>query len=576
MLKSDLEKNLQAVLKDLNFEVSDIVLYIPKKSEFGDYTTNISLQLANQLSSNGKQDPIDIANKIVNKLQVTNYSKEYLEKIEVLPPGYINFYFKDEKLLDEVRKACDYASFVNPGSFRATPTSPLNILLEYAQPNTHKAFHIGHTRNITLGESLARLLESRGHTIYRCTYGSDIGLPVAKAIWGVMQLKDEYKKAKKLDVMNQAKFLGKAYAKGAKAYEEQEDSKIEIDDLNRSIYLKEYQIMQIWKETRQWSLDYLNQIYHQLGTKFDNVYTESQVSDQGKSIVESNIGDLFKQDQGSVIFPGVEYGLHNRVFISSQGNPTYEAKELGLAKREFGDFNYDRSYHLVASEQSGYFQVVFKVIDLLFPELAGKKVHISYEYVDLKGRKMSSRLGDVVTFDELLAEVRKKVSKLMKIDSEDRDKTIDIISIGAIKFMMLQYSPQTKIYFDLEKSVSLEGDSGPYIQYTYARAKSVLRSAEYNYKPEFENSNLNKFERDILQKLEHFPAVVEEASESLNPTILANFLLELSRLFNLFYQQNQIIKSEDKSGLRLAITCALAVTIAQGLYLLGIDVVERM
>lgn len=576
MLKSDLEKDLQSILKDLSLEVSDVLLSIPKKSEFGDYTTNIALQLANQKSILGKQNPVDIANKIIKAVEKNSTMTEYLEKIEVIPPGYINFYFKAEKLLDRVKQACDYSLFVSPGSFKITPaTNLLKILLEYAQPNTHKAFHIGHTRNITLGESLARLLEVCGHTMYRCTYGSDIGLPVAKAIWGVGQLTAEYKQAKKATPMEQAQFLGKAYAKGAAGYEEEEEIKNEIDDLNRSIYLKQPQVMAIWEETRNWSLNYLSLIYQQLGTKFDNIYSESQVSERGRKIVEENM-TIFKSDQGSVIFPGVEYGLHNRVFISSQGNPTYEAKELGLAEKQYSDFKYDRSYHLVASEQAGYFQVVFKVIDLLFPDIAGKKIHISYEYVDLKGRKMSSRLGDVVTFDELLDEVRKKVSKLMKLDTEDRDKTIDIISIGAIKFMMLQYSPQTKIYFDLEKSVSLEGDSGPYIQYTYARAKSVLRAAQYDYKPDLDIIDVNKAERDILQKIEHFPVLVKEAADNLNPTILANFLLELSRLFNLFYQQNQIIKSTDRSGMRLAITCAVASTIAQGLYLLGIEVTERM
>lgn len=586
MFKTQLEKDIKTAIGELGFEVSDVVCSIPKNSLFGDYTTNIPLQLAKHSTDRSYHSPMDIASGIRNILEKLTVSPDgYIQKIETVEPGFINIYLNNDVLIKNVMQVCDYFSFVNPSEKmeEIKKDNPQKILIEYAQPNTHKAFHIGHTRNITLGESVSRLLEAQGHEVFRCTYGSDIGLPVAKAIWGVMNLRQGYKEAKKADINQKAVFLGQAYAKGALAYEADEEVKGEIDAMNKQIYEKNSKVVRVWEETRNWSLQYLDAIYQKLGSQFNGVYIESQVETEGKAVVEDNIGNIFETDNDAVIFPGVKYGLHNRVFITSQGNPTYEAKELGLAKQEYEDFNYDLSYHLVATEQSGYFQVIFKVIDLLFPELAGKKVHLAYEMVDLKGRKMSSRTGDVITFDDLLSLVKTKVSEVMRenkleMSEEEKAHSIDMISIGAIKFTMLKYSFNTKIIFDLEKSVALDGDSGPYLQYTYARAKSVLRSAIFDYQPKVvSQSGLEKEERQILQQVEHFTSVVSESANNLNPTILATFLLETAKLFNNFYQKYPILKAEsDKIQLRLALTCSVAVLLKKGLYLLGIDTPERM
>lgn len=620
MLKQQLETDLKHLIASLGFQVNDIVfrdssrksididLSIPKNSQFGDYTSNMALQLSNQEVGGRKQNPLEIANEISKQIKTDPHISEYLEKAEVAGPGFINFYFKTDSLMKNLHKVCDYSYFVDPGQKSqesGVKSQDQKILLEYAQPNTHKAFHIGHTRNITLGESVARLLESQGNEVYRCTYGSDIGLPVAKAIWGVLHLTDEYKLARKQSskeaIKQRAEFLGKAYALGATTYEEKEDVKQEIDEINKQIYQKNPKYLSLWEETRQWSLDYLNLVYAKLGTKFNGVFVESQVEGEGQKIVLKNVGNVFEADAGAIIFPGEKYGLHNRVFITAAGNPTYEGKEIGLAKLEYDSFNYDKAIHIVDVQQEGYFQVVIKVIDMLFPELTGKKYHLSYGYVDLLGRKMSSRTGDVVTFDYLYDEVRRKVAKIMNsvvipaeagiqvenkssgsrvkpgMTDSEKDSVIDMISIGAIKFTMLKYSPQTKIMFDLEKSVALDGDSGPYLQYTYARAKSVLRSASYDYQPEITPGDLEKEERLLLQKIELFSGIVKESAKNFSPTVLATFLLEVARDFNLFYQKHQIIKaSEHKAEFRLALTCAIAVILKQGLYLLGIEAPERM
>jgi len=393
----------------------------------------------------------------------------------------------------------------------------------------------------------------------------------------VQKLETEYKRAKKAPLLERADFLGKAYVKGAIAYGENKQAKEEIDSLNKAIYERQAKVMPLWEETRKWSIDYLHQIFTILGAKFDGEFLESQVEADGKRIVLDNIGKVFEEDQGAVIFPGEKYGLHNRVFVSAAGNPTYEGKEIGLARLEYESFSYDRAIHVVDVSQEGYFQVVIKAIDILFPELTGKKYHLSYGYVDLKGKKMSSRSGDVVTFDYLFEQVKKRVAEVMKgSELEDKDQVVDMISIGAIKFTMLKYSPKTKILFDIETSVTLEGDSGPYVQYSYARAKSVLRSANYNYQPEIMAGILEPEERLLLHKIEVFPEVVAKAAKDLNPTDITSFLLEVAKVFNLFYQKHQIIKAGKKAEFRLALTCAIAVILKQGLYLLGIEAPERM
>lgn len=576
MLKQKLESDLKHLITSLGFQVNDIVVSIPKNPQFGEYTSNIALQLANQKQGDDKQSPQEIANDILELIKKDPHMNEYLEKVEVAGPGFINFYFKASALMQNLHMVCDYSYFVDPSQHQ-TEGSKEKILLEYAQPNTHKAFHIGHTRNISLGESIARLLESQGSDVFRCTYGSDIGLPVAKAIWGVLHLPEEYKQAKKQSIQQKAEFLGKAYALGATTYDQKEDVKAEIDEINKQIYQKNPKYMGLWVETRQWSLDYLDSIYAKLGAKFNGVFVESQVEGEGKKIVLENVGSVFEEDQGAIIFPGEKYGLHNRVFITAAGNPTYEGKEIGLAKLEYDSFHYDKSIHVVDVQQEGYFQVVIKVIDMLFPNLTGKKYHLSYGYVDLLGRKMSSRTGDVVTFDYLYEQVRKRIEKVMqKTDIQEKEQVIEMVTIGAIKFTMLKYSPQTKILFDLEKSVALDGDSGPYLQYTYARAKSVLRSAAYDYQPEITPGELEKEERLLLQKIELFPGIVKESAKNFSPTTLATFLLEVAKDFNLFYQKHPIIKAEEKSEFRLALTCAIAVILKQGLYLLGIEAPERM
>ncbi len=565
------KKKLEEDLKKIGV---DTLLSIPKNPSFGDYTTNIALQLAKLQLEDDKQSPEQIAKKISQKMK----KLDYLEKVEIVD-GFINFFIKPVALMQGLHNVCDYSSLVNP-EVEVSEGQKHKIMVEFAHPNTHKAFHIGHTRNIILGESICRLLEASGNEVFRANYQGDIGLHVAKALWGIKRIKN-----KQLSI----ELLGQAYIKGAKAYDEDEKAREEIKDINAGLYARDPKLMPLWQKTRKISLDYFDTIYQKMGTNFNHLFFESEVEVTGKKIVEENIGKVFTEDQGAIIFKGEDYGLHNRVFITQAGYPTYEAKDIGLAYLEKETYPFDLAIHIVAEDQSGYFQVMFQALILLDDWFVGKEKHLSYGMVNLPSGKMASRTGNVVTFDWLFEEVRDKVKKIMQqsptskdlpagrqdIKEEEKEQIIDIVSIGAIKFAMLKYSPQTNITFDLEKSVSLQGDSGPYVQYTYARAKSVLRSAQYDYQLTEIKGSLEIEERELLRKIEHFDSVVEEAAANYAPNLLANYLLDFAKVFNLFYQKHPIIKAE-KSELRLALTCAVAVVLKQGLNLLGIDSPERM
>lgn len=563
MIKQQLEEDLKKAVEDLGYKTTDpdkigadIVCDIPKNSSFGDYTSNIALQLAKQSSAFSNQSSDEIANKISEKLE----KLEYLEKIEIAGPGFLNFFIKDEILIKNLSDV-----------FNSPKEASKKILTEYGHANILKEVHIGHLRTFLLGESLSRIFEYSGNEVFRANYQGDIGLHVAKAVWGMKKLGLP---SENLTPEEKAEYLGKAYVLGNTDYES--DFKQEIDKINHELYEKKSDYWSLYQLGRQWSIEYFEEIYKLLNIKYDRCYFESEVYETGKELVEKNIGKIFEKSDGAIIFPGEKYGLHNRVFLNSAGYPTYEAKDMGLAEMEFKDFHYDRSIHVVGSEQAGYFQVIIKAIELLFPEVKDKKQHLSYGMVSLRGGKMSSRTGEVVTVDELIKIVTEKVREVMKGNKLEIDQEIaKKVALGAIKFAYLKFSPVSNMIFDLEKSVSLAGDSGPYLQYTYARTQSLLKKSNFDKDLNLQGLPLEPEERMILVRLEYFTQIVLQAEKDLRPNLLCEYLLDLAKDFNLFYQKYRIIES-DKKEFRLKLTDSVGKTIKKGLELLGIDSPERM
>ncbi len=573
-VKSQIEENLAQIIQTLSKKEIEIEVASSDRSENGDYFTNSALKISSILRKN----PREIAEQIKKEYEKLHDSN--IAKIEIAGPGFINFFLSNQVLRENM-----YEVFEKGDSYgRGNLLKNKKIMLEFADPNPFKEFHIGHLRNIILGESYARLNEAQNADFWRVNYEGDVGMHVAKALWGMQELLDEIPR-EKAPLAEKAKFLGKAYAAGALAYEESEAEKAEIRDLNVRIYKKDPSVETLWKKGREWSLEYFETIYKRLGTIYKRYYFESEVAEKGREIVLSHIEDgVFERDAGAVVYRGESEGNHTRVFVTSEDYATYEAKDMALAGIKYKDFAYDRSIIITAHEQVPYFKVVLSAMKKVFPELAAKTEHDSFGFVTLKDAKMSSRLGNVVTGEWLLSEAAKKIKEnYKKVDDETGEK----IAVGAVKYSMLKYSKDADISFSFDDSISLDGNSGPYIQYAYVRTQSILEKADKDLKLRIKSfaskslemgQEMEKEELELLRHLVHFAGIISVAAATFAPNILCNYLFDLSQKFNLFYQKHQIINIEDEEvrEFRLALTAATGQVIKNGLYLLGIETVERM
>lgn len=559
-VKKQIEEKLGEVLKKITGEKTDFILQPSEKFENGDYFTNIALRLAGKL---GKK-PLDIAYEIKKELESKGIL--YIEKIEVAPPGFINFFLNDKYLLGVVSEInTQKENFGNSEKLKGR-----KVMVEYADPNPFKEFHIGHVYSITVGETLSRLFESQSADVMRVCYQGDVGLHVAKAIYGMMQLEKDLPD-KNSPLTLRAQFLGRAYALGAGVYDEKKD---EINSLNKTIYEKsDAEINKLYDLGRSWSLEYFDFLYKRLGTKFEKFYFESQAGVVGLLLVKEFLNKgVFEESDGAVIFPGEKFGLHNRVFINSLGLPTYEAKEMGLAPTKYKDFKYDVSVIITGNEVNDYFKVVLKALEQIDKDLSSKTIHISHGMVRLPSGKMSSRTGDVITGEWLIDEA---TSRIQKEFPEMSDETSEKVAVGAVKYALLKSTLGKDLEFNFDDSIALEGASGPYLQYTFVRTKSVIEKGKKDYLKglkSFAEKELKDEEKIILRKLIHFPEIVTLSQEKLSPNILATYLFELSQAFNIFYQKHKI----GENDFRLTLSEVVGQVIKNGLRLLGIETVERM
>lgn len=574
---------IEQAVKELGLPQTDFSVEHPADEMHGDYSSNVALQAFGELKSARRrikfENPRELAKKITDYcLQITNY--DFIDKIQLAGPGFINFYLKQNWLIQQLSQIIQQADQYG----RNQSLKGKKIMVEFAHPNTHKLFHVGHLRNIINGESAVRLFEAVGAQVVRANYQGDVGLHIAKCLWAIkQQVMPQFK-----DLDDKIDFLGKAYVKGNQAFEKDSSDKAAILKINKQIYQEDSDIKDLWQQTRQWSLDYFERIYQRVYSHFDRYYFESQVAQPGKEIVlqalkkslSAGRRSIFVKSKGAIIFPGSKYGLHDRVFITAEGNPTYEAKDMELGRLQFAEHNPDLIVHNVGPEQSEYFKVIFKALEQIFPQTKGKEEHLMYGWVKLKKGKMSSRLGNIVLGEWLLDEAKKRLQK----NFPDLDKTTaEIVAVGAVKYSFLKVNPASDIAFDFDESISLQGNSGPYLQYTYARCKSVLEknsmfkcsNAQKSYEP-------NSEELTLLRYLYRYPEVVLQAAQELAPNQIANYLYELAQRFNAFYNRHRILanaklkKQNAKSNFRLALTVATAQILKNGLDLLGIKAPEKM
>lgn len=576
-MKEIVKEAILGVLNDLGFSEVDFSVDHPADNNHGDYATNAALvamqALNKQLNTSGSElgdsfifnSPKDLAESIVERLGNTI---PYIEKIEVAGPGFINFFLSRDFFKEKITEIQN-----DPDTWGSNKTwEGKKVLVEYTDPNPFKEFHIGHLFTNTVGESLSRLFMMAGADTKRLNYQGDVGIHVACAVWGMQELGF----AGVRDFTPQE--LGKAYALGARAYKDDEKAKEEIVAINKAIYARSDDVLNaLYDKGRKVSLEYFETIYALVDTQFDEYFFESETGPKGKELV-LNHPDIFVESDGARVFLGEKYGLHTRVFLNSEGLPTYEAKELALAKiKEERLGAYDHSVISTSNEVTEYFKVLKKAMSFVYPNLSEKTEHIGHGTVRLQSGKMSSRTGDVITALDFIGDIANAALEKMQTagTEEDREGAEDI-ALGAIKYVTLRGNILQDSVFDKERALSFEGDSGPYLMYTHARICSVLAKAQENGV----SQNLEKVSAtpyDVERILYQFPEVVLEALESREPHQVVGYLTSLAGAFNTFYANEKIADSSDEfAPYKCALTAAIRTTLKNGLWILAIKAPERM
>lgn len=530
-----IKETLKAAVKEL-FDV-DVEPELTRPEErFGDYASNIAMQLAGQLSKN----PREIAEALTRKL----VDSGQFEKVEVAGAGFINITLKNSSLIEALQNSTQLPKTLEGQE----------ILVEFGDPNPFKEMHIGHLYSYIAGDSISKLLEASGATVRRLSYHGDVGLHVAKAIWGMQH-------------QPTGQELGVYYAAGANAYEDNPEAKEQIEQINEHIYKKDdEQINGLYEQGRQASFEYFDKILGELGVKNDRRYLESESASTGIEFVRQHTGNVFKESDGAVIYDGEKVGLHTRVFITSKGLPTYEAKDLGLAELKNRDYpNAARSIIITAHEQSEYFKVMLTALAEFDEALAGKTTHLAHGFLSLSTGKMSSRTGEVYSAESLLRDVEGESKKLYPNSSADT-------YLAAVKYGFLKHRLGSDIVYDVAESVSLEGNSGPYLQYAHARARSILSKAQISQE---KLTDLDSSERSLARKISEYPEVIEKATAELMPHHVANYLYELAQSFNRFYESSRVI-GDTRELNRLQLIKTYADVLKNGLGLLNIVAPEHV
>ncbi len=520
----------------------------PADASHGDFATNAAMAAGRALGKNPKALAEELAPRIQEALQ------DYVSSVTVAGPGFINLMLRE----GVIREAIEAASDEEWG--RGTSNEGKRIIVEYSCPNPFKEMHIGHLMSTVIGEAVSRVIENTGATVARDSYGGDVGPHVAKALWALQ-------KDRVTDVAN-ASEVDKAYAHGSKAYEASESAKTEIDALNVAIYKKEDQgLMDLWVRAREACLEAFREIYQTLDTHFDYYFFESETAEPGlEKVREALARGVFTESEGAVIYEGEKKGLHTLVFITSRGTPTYEAKEVGLAYVKEERWPSDEAYILTAAEQIGHFKVVKAALEDIAPTLGAKTEHIPHGFMRLTSGKMSSREGNTVTARELINGMVKKAK-----EKNDDPLIAEAVAIAAIKYMILRQAPGGDIIFDPEKSLSLEGDSGPYLQYAYVRALKLL-----SYEGESTGgTDMPHAPYAIERLITRFPEVALRAGREKAPHHVAQYLTRLASEWNSFYAAEQVLGSPEEAY-KLHVARAFANTMRNGLALLGIPAPTQM
>jgi arginyl-tRNA synthetase len=577
-MKQELEQVVAGVVKEL-FEIDVATELTRPEAQHGDYATNVALQLSKQVGKN----PREVGEVLAEKLRTDSR----LVSVDVAGPGFLNLRLTDAALR---------------GALHAASTRPLQgqvVVTEYSDPNPFKVLHAGHFYTSVVGDAISNLLAGAGAQVHRVNFGGDVGLHVGKTMWAITRELGGENPEGLADIPpgERSEWMARCYVAGTNAYEDDEAARGEIIALNKRVYQlhtdadHDSPFAQIYWTCREWSYDYFNAFYTRIGSGFERYYPESQTAPVGLVAVKEQLArGVFTESDGAVVFDGEKYGLHTRVFINSEGLPTYEAKDVGLSLKKWEDYHFDQSVIITGNDIVEYMKVVLKAIEQFEPNLAQRTRHMTHGNVKLAGGvKMSSRKGNFLRAVDVLdaaAEANRQAT------GSESESTV----LAAIKYSFLKNRIGGDIIFIPEESVALEGNSGPYLQYAHARARSILaKSSSSVILSESEESSdtqgdlstsplhsgsaqddkLQPEERLLVRKLTEYPEVVARATTELMPHHVCTYLYELAQEFNRFYENNRVI-GDDRQQLRLGLVESYADTLKEGLALLGIHAPERM
>ena len=507
--------------------------------------------------------------------------------------AYINAYFDIAKYAARV---VDTVLQQKEDFGRGAPKGE-RVMVEYAQPNTHHSFHIGHARNTVLGESLARLVEFAGFETVRASYPGDIGLGVITCVWAYQKF--HYGQEPE-GVHERGQWLARIYHEASTLVTPKEDETREERELReqydaerREMFRlwdsKDPEIRELWLKTREWSLDELYDILGMLGAEIDVYFFESEMDEPAKEIVEELIALGIAEDErpSGPVFVKIDEKLgldrdkyRTSVLLRQDGTTLYSAKDLALAKRKFDTYDVDRSVYVVDVRQSLHFDQVFKILELWGFEQAKKSHHLSYGFVTLPGGMMSSRMGNVVLFMDVVAEAQRRVLDIIaeknpSLSEDERAVVARQVGLGALNYALISVDNTKEIVFDWDKALSFEGQSAPYIQNAHVRANSILRKSEGVPDEASFDYELLEMESELIERISQFPEVVQRAATEYKPLHMSNYAFELARTFHAFYHAVPVLRSEEREA-RIRLTAAAKQTLANSLRLLDVEAPDRM
>jgi arginyl-tRNA synthetase len=560
----EIKQKITGELKKVGINLDISLIEKPPKPEMGDYAVPC-FSFAREL----KKKPNEIAKDIISKIDKTSFSD-----VKAIGP-YVNFFLKNESVVDELKEIHKLAD-----KYGTRKSNNKVVLIEGPSPNTNKPLHLGHVRNMSICKSLFNVMNTAGYVAKQINLNNNRGIHICKSMlayqkWGE---NDSPEKSN----MKSDHFIAKYYVMFAQKLKDNPELEKEAQEMLRKWEANDKEVITLWNKMNKWAFDGFKETYKTFNISFDKEYFESETYKKGKEIILNGLkkGIFEKDEEGAIIIDLTSEGLDKKVLLRSDGTTVYITQDINLAKNKYEEFKYDKSIYVVGNEQEYHFKVLFNVLKKLNFESTEGCYHLSYGMIELPSGKMKSREGTTVDADNLVEEVinlaKEEIKKRHNLSDKKLEERAKKIAMSAIIFHILKFDPKKNFVYNPKESLSFEGETGPYCQYVYARIQSITKKSDSKPKDKLDLLKEEQ-EKQIVKKLAEYPLIVGKISENYKISLIPRYLLDLCKEFNNYYSNHKIIQ-EDKNleSARLYLINAVAQVIANGLSLLGIEVLDEM